>query len=182
MTNFESIVLMHFLQVALLGSYIASRVHVQLLTDLHKPANLPFHLLEHAKEYIRRVNSCIDQLPVEETNVPNICNEHFTSFVDAQKANLSLSMSWRIKYLYYTESDQIVKFRDNHVRDAVIGATNITTMIVGRRLEKDWQSAPGAYMQGLVPTRAVCGEPFYVMEWPTSQYIYKVNSTEESSL
>jgi hypothetical protein len=166
--------------VALLGTSISSRVHVQLLHNLFKPANLPFHLLEYAKEYIKTVNKCFDALPPDTMdNVPNLCNEFFTTFVDNQKADMGPTpYGWRIKYLYYTESDQIVKFRDMHVRDAVLSATNLTTMFIGRRLEKDWKSEPEGYMDHLIPTRNVCGEGLYALDWPTTHYIYKVNASE----
>mmetsp|Transcript_20751 Transcript_20751/g.34940 ORF Transcript_20751/g.34940 Transcript_20751/m.34940 type:complete len:418 (-) Transcript_20751:72-1325(-) len=167
-------------EVALLGDAIAVRVHVHLMHDLFKPANLPFHLLDYAKNYIKRVNKCIDELPPDTLDdVPNTCNEHFLPFVNEQKNSLGPTpVGWKVKFIYYTESDQIVKFRDMRIRDAILSATNITTMFIGRRLEKDWKSEAEDYMKGLIATRNVCGEGLYTLDWPTSHYVYKVNASE----
>lgn len=167
-------------QVALLGEAIVSRVHVQMLNNLAKPANLPFHLLEFAKQYIKKVNSCLDAVPPETLdNALNDCNQYFLSFVNEQKAVLGPTpVGWKVKFLYYTESDQIVKFRDIHVRDAILSATNMTTMFIGRRLEKDWKSPPEEFMNGLIITRSVCGLGLYTLDWPASHYVYKVNASE----
>jgi hypothetical protein len=148
--------------------------------DLYKPANLPFHLIEYTKEYIKKTNKYLQAIPVASLgNVPNLCNEFFTTFVNEQKIMLGPKpVGWGIKYLYYTESDQIVKFKDMRIRDAVLSATNISTMFIGRRLEKDRSSAPADYMGKLTPTRNVCGEGLYTLDWPTSHYVYKVNASE----
>jgi hypothetical protein len=179
-SQFTYYILDVLLQVALLGDTIAARVHVQMMYDLFKPANLPFHLLEFAKGYIKDVNKCIDSLPADTLdNTPNTCNKHFLPFVNHQKTTFGPTpVGWKIKHIYYTESDQIVKFRDMYIRDAVLRATNITTMFIGRRLEKDWKSEAEDYMKGLIVTRAVCGEGLYAMDWPTSHYVYKVNASE----
>ena len=163
-----------------LGTSIATRVHVQLMINLHKPANLPFHLLEYAKFYIKKTNECLDQIPKDALdNVPNKCHDYFTEFIDEQKQSIGPTpVGWRIKYLYYTESDQIVKFKDFHIRDAVISATNITTMLIGRRLEKEWKSTPKDYMSNLTATRAVCGVGLYALDWPATHYVHKINKTD----
>ena len=186
---------MHYHKVALLGDHIAGRVHVHMLYDLFKPANLPFHLLEFAKEYIKKTNTCLKTLPPDSLDtLPNNCNQYFTAFINQQKALLVNSKDssggsdtnskqhsvhgWKVNFLYYTESDQIVKFKDMHIRDAVIAATNITTMFIGRRLEKDWKSDPETYMKQLIPTRNVCGEGLYTLNWPASHYVRKVNASQ----
>lgn len=108
------------------------------------------------------------------------CNVFFTEFIEYHKSSgdLPSSAEWAISYVYYTESDQIVKFKDMTTRNAVLGATNMTTMIIGRRQEKHWKSSPTEYMTGLIPTRAVCGEGLYALEWPISSYIHKISAQE----
>lgn len=160
-----------------LGSDISSRVHIHLLHDLVKPANLPFHLLEFTSNYIRKVNRCLREIGAQDIRK---CNTFFTDFVDEHKASgrLSFRGGLVISYVYYTESDQIVRFKDLSTRNAVLGATNMTTMIIGRRQEKHWKSSPEEYMKGLIPTRAVCGEGLYALDWPASSHIRKVSAQE----
>ena len=52
------------------------------------------------------------------------------------------------KYVYYTESDQILKYGSPMVMDMLVSATNESTMLAGRRRNKDAQSNASEYMSG----------------------------------
>jgi hypothetical protein len=76
-----------------------------------------------------------------------------------------------IKYVYYTECDQIVKFDDMTTFQALSRATNETTFFTGRRREKHVDSNPANYMGDLNNWRE-CGNTGYSITWPTSHYVY----------
>ena len=64
---------------------------------------------------------------------PNQQSQHFTP----------------LRYIYYTECDQIVKFDDIITFQALSAATNESTFFTGRRREKNRESDPIQYMNDL---------------------------------
>jgi len=70
-----------------------------------------------------------------------------------------------IKFVYYTECDQIVKYDSMNTLKALSLASNESTFFVGRRREKVAESAAEDYMGGLDVWRE-CGTPGYSMSWP----------------
>jgi hypothetical protein len=153
--------------------------------ETHKPANLPFALLEWGRGYIKDVNECVRSHPAaDEQPAPDkekkkrrgkrrgrakgsaaTCNSLFPSF--------SYHL---IQHVYYTESDQILHFSDPSTRRAILSATNASTFLIGRRMEKVLDRLPPAsYMSLLAPTRALCGDPkdVFLLDWPTSTFIQK---------
>lgn len=62
-----------------------------------------------------------------------------------------------IRYVYYTESDQIVRFDSLHTFDILSKASNGTTLFLARRKEKGIQTEPKDYMGSLNVGR-VCGQ------------------------
>lgn len=71
-----------------------------------------------------------------------------------------------LKHVYYTESDQIVRFDSYQTLRAVIAATNQSTYFLARRREKDPFNGhpPEAYMAGLTHVRT-CGVEGYSLTW-----------------
>ena len=75
-----------------------------------------------------------------------------------------------IRYVYYTECDQVVYFEDRTIFTAISAASNETTFVVGRRKEKERDSDPKLYMANLTKWRD-CGVPGYSLVWPNDKYI-----------
>lgn len=76
-----------------------------------------------------------------------------------------------IKFVYYTECDQILKFDTEQTFLALSAASNDTTFFTGRRKEKNSESNPTDYMGGLTIWRE-CGIPGYSLSWPKSKHVY----------
>jgi hypothetical protein len=70
-----------------------------------------------------------------------------------------------IRYVYYTEMDQVVRFDEEETLKALSLASNSTTFFSGRRKEKSRDSDPSAYMGGLDNWRN-CGAPGYILKYP----------------
>ena len=59
------------------------------------------------------------------------------------------------KYIYYTESDQILKYGSPTAMEMLVSATNETTLLAGRRRNKDAMSNASEYMSGKSATCTV---------------------------
>lgn len=75
-----------------------------------------------------------------------------------------------IRWVYFTESDQIVRFDSMQTMRAVSAATNQSTFFVGRRKEKNGESDPSDYM-GTLDRWKDCGTAGYSMSWPQEHVI-----------
>jgi len=75
-----------------------------------------------------------------------------------------------VKFVYYSECDQVVRFDTLTTLRAVSAALNDTTFFTGRRKEKRPESPPEEYMGGLEIWRN-CGAPGYSMIWPRSNKV-----------
>lgn len=75
-----------------------------------------------------------------------------------------------IKYVYYTESDQVVRFDSHETLRALSTASNDTTFFVGKRREKARDSEPEDYMGSLNMWRE-CGVPGFSLLWPKEHFI-----------
>ena len=75
-----------------------------------------------------------------------------------------------IKYVYFTESDQIVYYDSFTTLYALSAASNDSMFIVGKRREKNRESNPEEYMSALNNWRE-CGTPGYSLTWPKSNLI-----------
>lgn len=80
------------------------------------------------------------------------------------------STSPPIRFVYYTECDQIVKFDSWTTFTAISAALNETTLFSGRRKEKNAQSDPEDYM-GMLNLWRECGTPGYTITWPKSHHV-----------
>lgn len=152
------------LQVNSLPKEYSSRIKIQTIEGLGKPANLPFGLIMWAKKYIFRLNCLYNKFhgipdPIIRGNKRSktpLCS----SLIDLHtNTSTQDNPPRRITHVYYTESDQLLRFMNSEVRDTIIGALNITSHLIGRRKEKNIKipSGPTDYMGGLLPTRDVCG-------------------------
>lgn len=75
-----------------------------------------------------------------------------------------------LKYVYYTECDQIVRFDDEETLLALSAASNNTCFFVGRRKEKRVDADPFNYMDGLGNWRE-CGVPGFSLTWPRDVHV-----------
>lgn len=89
-----------------------------------------------------------------------------------------------IKYVYYTEGDQLVRFRDERVKDDITTSSltgissvlNETLYIIGRRREKARDSSAVEYMGGLDDGRS-CGLGSYYYSYDYSGAIASLTNT-----
>lgn len=75
-----------------------------------------------------------------------------------------------IKYVYFSECDQVVRFDDEMTLQALTAASNETCFFTGRRREKAVDSDPEAYMASLDNWRN-CGVPGYSLHWPRDIHV-----------
>jgi hypothetical protein len=88
-----------------------------------------------------------------------------SSGAGGKKAQHPINHFHPIRYVYYTESDQIVKFDSMSTFHAISSASNDTTFFVGRRREKQVDSNETDYMGSLNAWRN-CGAPGFSLHWP----------------
>jgi hypothetical protein len=119
------------------------------------PALLPFHLLLWAQTCLRH-SPCTPSrpppLPLNCTDINFLCSA-YRSVVEE---------TGPISHLYYTESDQIVRFLEDGLA-LLLGASNLSTIVMGHRMQKTPLSSPEAYMEGLILTRDVCGRRGFIL-------------------
>lgn len=182
------------------GHSLKRYIHVVQL-ELGRPAYLPFHLLAWGQNFVREHN-CVKVAEAKSVakGHPNfelyeICdNEPFrhkgkvivTSY---NKSALSYEREKEVsagtktlvpfKYVYFTESDQIVRFDSFKTMTTLMQASNSTCFFVGRRKEKDGTSDASEYMKFLNGFRQ-CGASGYYLNSATSpdgklidKYAYK---------
>lgn len=75
-----------------------------------------------------------------------------------------------IKYIYYTEADQILRFDSIRTFDVITTVTNESHYLTGYRREKHWKSDPNDYMGSLDRGRK-CGQECFNIAWPSSKQI-----------
>lgn len=93
-----------------------------------------------------------------------ILSEHHPAF--AHLASIPSHNPRRpIKYVYYTECDQVVRYDSMETFRALVAASNESTFFVGRRREKTYNTEPEEYMSNLDIYRQ-CGSRGYSMRWP----------------
>jgi hypothetical protein len=75
-----------------------------------------------------------------------------------------------IRFVYYTEMDQVVRFDSLNTLRALSKASNESCFFVGRRKEKNRDSRAEEYM-GTLDSWRECGEPGYSMSWPNDHIV-----------
>jgi hypothetical protein len=105
----------------------------------------------------------------------NISHEHPHMRNIHRNANSSKDsiVKWRLplKYAYYSECDQIVRFDNSETFRMYLSAVNESTFFTGRRKEKIVDSDPALYMNGLNIWRE-CGATGFLLRWPNSNIVY----------
>lgn len=122
--------------------------------SIPRPSALPFHVLTWGQRFVMHHNckvlnrqdgaisghnagelaglACDKYKHVK--NMKNIQSEH--KFILNKTRTMHFPVNVMIDYVYYTESDQIVFFKDQETFEAISKASNSSTMILGRRAEK----------------------------------------------
>ena len=85
-----------------------------------------------------------------ETNEVIVQNRNITSANDLLERSNNAKKAWKspIKYIYYTESDQIVRYDNMATFNAMKNALSENTFFVGRRRVKNETTDPADYMGG----------------------------------
>jgi hypothetical protein len=160
--------------VAALPANYSSRIYIKSVPELGKPANLPFGLIVWAKKYVHRMNCLYNRLhgiPDRVVKMPKKLMPPPCSNYPNETSDLAsiFRTPRRITHVYYTESDQLLKFANADVRDAILAAVNATTHLIGRRKEVqiNLNKDPTQYMEGMLSTRALCGNQSNLYELNT---------------
>ena len=74
------------------------------------------------------------------------------------------------RYVYFTESDQLLYFDSTESYQAACGLANATSFVAARRREKNSYSSPISYHLGLNTGRD-CGAMGYELNWPLSNLV-----------
>lgn len=155
----------------------AERTHI-LQLEVSRPANLPFHLLVWSQDYIRRWNCnmpftnpthCMRRLGPKAVHGGGRVNQSFFK-------ELKTKSPLPILYVYYTESDQILRIKDDYTFQAISAVSNQSCFIFPYRREKvTMVDETDKYMDGLSDGR-VCGKTGYALDWPRSHDIFPFKS------
>ena len=145
--------------------------------ELGRPAYLPFHLLAWGQQLIRLHNCALPEAKSVTKDHPNfklyrICdNQPFrhkgqvkVHAYNASKLSEEVAADQKkpFKFVYYTESDQVVRFDNANTLNTILQASNSSCFFVGRRKEKDGNSDPKEYMKYLNIFRQCGTSGFYV--------------------
>lgn len=177
--------------LARMNAKIRRRAHV-LQLSMPKPAHLPFHLLAWGQKYVKEHNcrgfpangdkAAADKKIASDPGVHSICtDERLEKQHRGGPVNVTFHRKSRghgsnttahspIRFVYYTEMDQIVRFDSLSTLRAISKASNDSCFFVGRRREKDRDSSPLEYMGALNSWRE-CGEPGYSFSWPADPVV-----------
>ena len=153
------------------SQYYNTRIH---FTNLKNSYNNSNHKISNI--YINNFNMSYDSKTttvLEDMSLFEICHsdiKHIESIQVVEEISAISNISIPIKYIYYTESDQIVHFDDWDTLTALSTASNSTTFFTGRRKTKDRDSDPKTYMSDLNSWRDCCTFG-YALYWPNSSYV-----------
>jgi hypothetical protein len=80
-----------------------------------------------------------------------------------------------IRYVYYTEMDQVVHFDSMDLFKAIYGATNASTFFVAKRAERVCSEAesPEDFDKSLY--FRTCGKPGFQLRWPENNYVHRLS-------
>ena len=111
--------------------------------------------------YYRASDAYLQQTGKLETIIKEITytvdeNTKITKKTKNEKSNIGMEFkNVPFKYIYYTESDQIVRYSSLLAMEMLVSATNESTLLSGRRRNKDIQSTATDYMAGKKSISAV---------------------------
>lgn len=175
------------LQVSKLPFGLAKNISV-VHFSVTKPANLPFHLLTWGQSFVQRLNCDLKQRTLDvnttfEEDLFDICGHKIRNMMHVNvlsESNTNITLDIPIKYVYYSENDQILKFSTPEVFAALSAATSETTLFAGRRKAKSLTSDPKDYMGSLDQWRECCAKG-YVLDWPASPLVQSLSALLNTS-
>jgi hypothetical protein len=144
---------------------------LQLSTE--RPSNLPFHALAWSQEYIKRTNCAKFFTTIQECiQHSGPSPVHQGGYVNATYLReVNMTLSEPIKFVYYSESDHVLRIRDQLTMDVISAVSNSSGMFYARRRERlDKLDGPSEYMEGIHMGRS-CGTVGYAIDWPFSAHV-----------
>jgi hypothetical protein len=102
----------------------------------------PVNVTYHRPSYVYLQQTSISETTVNEVDHTTVDN----SRVKKKTKNENIIVPF--KYIYYTESDQILKYGSPTAMEMLVSATNETTLLAGKRRVKDVMSNASEYMSG----------------------------------
>lgn len=156
--------------LATLHPSIGAHVRV-LLLSVGKPANLPFHALAWSQTYVKALNCRLfyttERACATHSGVSPV---HDGAFNVTLLREANVTMQAPVAFVYYSESDQILRFSSTAMLDAISAASNASCLFFGRRKEKTDRD-PSGYMRQLDEGRA-CGATGFELSWPESRFVH----------
>ena len=156
--------------------------------DIMKGAYLPFQLVTWGQKFVKEINCNIKEkqkIDVKkinnDDNIYKICSQRLTKFWEhiyiSAYVYIGKPITKPLKYIYYTECDQIVRFDSRNTLSDILYVLNSTYWIISRRKSKDIRSAPEDYMGSLSIQRPCHCARSYHMNVPDSKYITYIPNT-----
>jgi hypothetical protein len=164
------------LKATLLSAYpdLFARIHIVLFDITGSFGALPYQTLTWAQRLVLDSNCRVWALQ-STLNAPAefyMCDKQ-ESFPHVKQRLVVVShdkpvvASSSYTHVYFTESDQLVRFANREIFQVAAGLANVSSFVVARRREKNSFSPAAAYARGLGHGRD-CGQPGYVVRWPHS--------------
>lgn len=163
--------------IAELPENISGSIHIVHI-QMDRPAHLPFHLLTWGQAFIKSTNCALANIFTESkySELYRICKgniKHIEHIEVISEILPKFNISTPIKFIYYTESDQIVRFDNITTLSALSDASNSTTFFVGRRKSKNILSEPDVYMDNLDSWRECCAAGS-LLDYPVSNEVHLI--------
>ena len=156
------------------SSVLGDRVHL-LHLRVRRPSLLPPNLLAWSQRFVQTRN-CLASHPKDSEAVKRcqanvkVVKPHGPSPEVASFKEREVPRVFNISFVYYTESDQILRVEGKVLR-AISAVTNASCLFVPRRREKAVDSDPRRYMDGL-DNGNECGAPdLYLLDYPKVKYV-----------
>jgi hypothetical protein len=185
------------IQLKGLHPLLARRVNIQRF-DIPRPSALPFHVLTWGQRFVMHHNCRLYKknstnaatgagapgasrsekcdLYKHVPNMKNINAESQFARIKNENHSLHFPSSQQIKYIYYTESDQLVSFKDLDTLRVISKGSNSSTLFLGRRAERNFNSKqdPEEYGEYYNPGRW-CGKTGFHLNYQDN-VVYNVDS------
>ena len=172
---------------------LALQDRVQVLqVAVKRPSSLPFHALIWSQEYIKALNC---NIAAQYSPPSSSYSSSFSScpgrFFNGMRSPLNVTYfreakaveNTAIQFVYYTESDQILRIPDANTLAALTAVSNESCFFFPRRREKQLEvthvkaidEEVQRYMEGLHGGRS-CGGVGYAITWPNSSHVQPYSS------
>lgn len=139
------------------------------------PVRISYHRLSLIHRHDNDTSSTNNGINPYDNNPILDYHEKYTNFTDLDGSHYLVPINYfhPIRYIYYSESDQIVKFDNMETFRAITTASNDTTFFVGRRKEKSIDTNSKEYLSGLSNWRE-CGVTGFAIHWPNETFVQHV--------